>query len=163
METNYLIYGAVAVVIIIIALYFMMSCKANQVKIDGKCYDMLLQKDPVSTIAVTDLAKLIDSDMTTAAGMTTSTVSLTLASKDAKPMAKLQGARIVAMVKAATPATTDKVNLTLKSGDKSLPFEFPQDGKVLTVGKLFPAPLTDVSSLTLEVPANVTLYEVQLI
>jgi hypothetical protein len=28
------------------------------------------------------------------------------------------------MVKAATPATTDKIDLTLKSGDKTLSFEF---------------------------------------
>jgi len=66
------------------------------------------------------------------------------------------------VIKKAEPATTDKVKLVLKAGEKALNFEFPQTGKAVTVAQMFGAPLKDVASLTLNVPANVTLHEVQI-
>jgi hypothetical protein len=162
MNTTYIIYGVVALLVVLLIAYFMMSCKKDQVRVNGKCYQVLVQKDPTSDVAVANLANIMDNNSKTGAAMTTAPVVLTLASKDGTPMKTVMGARIVATIKKADPASTDKVKLVLNAGDKALNFEFPQTGKVVTVGQMFATPLANVASLTLNVPANVTLHEVQI-
>lgn len=162
MNTNYLIIGLVAFLVLSVAVYFLMPCKKGFVNVNGKCYQVLVQKEPAASVAVTGLAKLIDNDIKTGSDMTTEPVELTLASKEG-PMKLVKGVRVVAMAKAPATATTEKAKLVLKSGDKSLNLELPQNGKVVNVGALFPADLKDVQSLTLSVPANITLYEVQIV
>lgn len=162
MNTTYLIYGVVALLVVLLIAYFMLSCKKDHVRVNGKCYQVLVQKAPTSDVAVANIANVMDNDAKTAAAMTTAPVVLTLASKDGAPMKAVNGARIVAVIKKAEPATTDKVKLVLNAGDKALNFEFPQTGKAVTVAQMFAAPLANVASLTLNVPANVTLHEVQI-
>lgn len=160
---NALIIGlAVFVVIVSALLYFFWPCSKGFTNVNGKCYQVLVQKEPTSSVAVTDLKKLIDNDETTSAGMTTEPVELTLAAKEGK-MKVVKGIRVVAMVKAPSTPTDQKAKLVLKGGDKSLEVLLPQTGKVVNTGALFPADLKDVESLTLTVPANVTLYEVQVV
>ena len=143
-----------------IGLWMLLQCKG--VKHEGKCYTVIAQADPTSTL-LTDVAKIKDGNMDTSASKTAGTTdtTITLNVKDATTAApkKVKGARITAMADAPSSGTGVDKKIKLDG----LEFVFKQDGKKDSVFKLFSTEKSVTGTIPLVVPSGITVYEVELI
>lgn len=149
------------VTLAVIGLWMLLQCKG--VKHGGKCYKVIPQDDPTSTLE--GVAKLKDGKMDTSAGKqaTEATVTLKVTGATDAAKKKVKGARVTAKADLVSGSNT-KSKVTLANGATSKDFEFAQDGKNASVTVFFDAEQdVGASGLTLKIAPNVTVYEVELI
>jgi hypothetical protein len=150
------------VTLAVIGLWMLLQCKG--IKHGGKCYNIIAQDDPTSSLA--NVAKIKDGKMDTSAdkpATTAATVTLKVNGATDAAKKKVKGARVTAKADLVANSTT-KSKVKLANGLTTKEFEFAQDGKSSSVVVLFDAEQEiGAGGLTLTIDPNVTVYEVELI
>ena len=156
--------GVVALIVLAYVIYiFFFTCKSGQIKIGGKCHPVVKQNNPdVGGVESDNLNKLIDGLYNTHANVLSNNVLFNLNINGGSK--QLKGLKVVAAAKKDTAATSPAEVKLLQTATSTTPLatlKFNQDDKKYSKEATF-TPVS-ASQVILSIPANMMVYEVQLV
>lgn len=158
--------GVVALIVLAYVIYiFFFKCKSGQIKIGGKCHPIVKQDNPTRDGgSETDkLEMLIDGIYNTSASVLSNNVLFNLNINGGSK--QLKGLKVVAAAKKNTSTTSPTEVKLLQTATSTTPLatlKFNQDDKKYVREATFTTPVT-ASQVFLSIPANMVVYEVQLV
>ena len=157
--------GVVALIVLAYVIYiFFFTCKSGQIKIGGKCHPVVKQDNPTREGGVESdkLGMLIDGLYNTNANVLSNNVLFNLNINGGTK--QLKGLKVVAAAKKDTAATSPAEVKLLQTAASTTPLatlKFNQDDKKYSKEATF-TPVS-ASQVVLSIPANMIVYEVQLV
>lgn len=158
--------GVVALIVLVYVIYiFFFTCKSGQIKIGGKCHPVVKQNTPTRDGGVESddkLGMLIDGLYNTHANVLSNNVLFNLNINGGSK--QLKGLKVVAAAKKDAAATSPAEVKLLQTATSTTPLatlKFNQDDKKYSKEATF-TPVS-ASQVILSIPANMMVYEVQLV